>query len=276
MFPSCQNGERQPRQPPQLTLGTPGEDGGVNCGGSNTPGPLCPLPIVPTISSLQVLLGELKHYPTGLVKNVGVLLMLLTSAIEVAIDSIGQVPMSSSNGDGGDGGDLQSVKNRGYLGQLEGQAEVSEMLVLVRRTRGAQAMVSGDGSGGGHCMRKPPAVPAKDVRLRRRKTAKVGKKVRAWAKKYNGNESGMRILLGRAGIISPADARFVLDLADVLPVDNVSQVWSVVCAGVVKIEFRGHVVGGTALISVCYVLLIDLYYVRSISSETKDSSYMPQ
>lgn len=179
-----------------------------------------------------MLLSVLKHSPAEIVKTVGVLLMLLASAIEVAGTSRASTLVNGGGGGGGVGrgdsrsslrGAPQSVKRREDRDIIERQTEAAAMLALARRQRGPTTVTYGTSSGGG-ATKSSPTVPSKKRRGRLRQAAKVEEKVQAWAAKRGRNVSGLKALLGLSASIRPMDARLLNDRAARTSMEKASQV----------------------------------------------------
>lgn len=170
-----------------------------------------------------MLLGLLKRSPAGVVKDVGVQLMLFASCIEVV-----KVCPSNLDNDRGSNGPaaLELRKQRDKRDKLERQAEATGILTLVREAESSRAS-STTATGG--CTRNGTAITTTRKKKKKkccklRKSVKVEDGLQDWAAKRGRNVSGFVRLLGLFGGIEPADAKLVLDRVVRIPAGDAAKV----------------------------------------------------
>lgn len=196
---------------------------------------LSPAP-VPTIRSLRMFLGVLKHNPAGVIREVGVLLMLLVASIEVAIaagaaaDAGAPLAALSSDGcnSGGRGGrGLQPrTKQRRESARLSRRIEeAAEMLALAISAE--KRRISGWAAGG---VATPRLTKQNKTRFphQLRQLAKVEDRLQAWATTRGREVSGLKGILalsvgGGLGA-SSAGVRLVRDRVNRIPAGQVEKV----------------------------------------------------
>eukprot|EP00904_Undaria_pinnatifida_P003814 jgi/Undpi1/13433/HiC_scaffold_8.g03092.m1 len=212
------------------------------------PTPLPPLPQVPVDATLRMLLGVLKTRPVAIVQDVGVLLMVLASAIEV---TRGCAPLSVVDAEAGRGGradggtTLQrrvpqprqqrgapsSRQKREEQAQVERWEEATAVLTLAHQANRAKKQIAAGKSGrAGRAGRagKAAAAAATAVKTTRshralRKTDDVGDGLKAWALKCSRNVPALRALLGRSREVRPSDADMVRECVVRIPSRTVVQ-----------------------------------------------------
>ena len=227
------------------------QGGGDNDGDDMVRIPPRPQPRVPTAKVLRLLLGVLKRNPAGVIKDVGVQLMLLASGIEVAkscpppSSSVGiprrsnggaDIKQHSSNVDklrlsNGRSTHLEKRKQRDKCGELERQSEATAILTLARRAAERRAESLAKKIGGGNNMQGEETTAAAAERKKTMKrfcklrtTAKVEDALQDWAAKRGRNVSGFVKLLGLFGEIKPGDAKLVLDRVVRIPAGEAAKV----------------------------------------------------
>lgn len=212
--------------------------------------PVVPTAPVPTTRCLRMLLGVLKHNPAGAIREVGVLLMLHASSIEVAkastapvvssaasSSSSAQIPSGVLSGKSDSGG-------RGGKGCQPRTKQRQESARLMRRTEEAEAVLTlalatdktrngGSLPSGGPTAVPRPTTTSNKTRFQHqlRQPAKVEDRLQAWAATRGREVSGLRELLGLstgAGELSvrprPADVQLVLDRVSRISAGSVRKV----------------------------------------------------
>lgn len=187
-----------------------------------------PMP-VPTTRSLRMLLGVLKHNPAGVVREVGVLLMLYVSSVEAAVKTDGTIASAetppappSSRGDSGPavrGGKRlpPRTKQLGETAQLKRRSEEAATvlaLALAAEQEEKKAKTIGSSAAAG-VVPAPRLAKRNTTRFRHqlRQPEKVEDRLQAWAATRGREVAGVRQLLAqstRAGpLASWAGARLV-------------------------------------------------------------------
>lgn len=190
---------------------------------------------VPTTRCLRMFLGVLKHNPVGVIREVGVLLMLLVSSIEVAIgacaatDKTPSVPPSSdehdSSGRGGRGLQPRPKQRREDAHLARRSKEAAEVLALALAAE--KRMVSGWVAGG---VAAPRLTKKNKTRFphQLRQFAKVEDRLQAWAATRGREVSGLKgVLILSSGAELGArsvGAQLVRDRVACVPVRQVEKV----------------------------------------------------
>ncbi|CAM9930986.1 unnamed protein product, partial [Hapterophycus canaliculatus] len=222
--------------------------------------PLVPAPPapVPSTQTLRMLFSILKHNPTEAVQEVGVLLMLHASSIEVAKATAAAVNPSDSGGDDGGGGNgkrgrisTPRVKEREEIAKLKRRTHEAEELLAIAALASEEKDYPGAGQKeepGGDSTGSvlPAAGAAKTTRKKTglgnktrfqhqlRQPVKVEDRLRAWAATRGREVAGLRELLGlsvaRKGkgstaVVqpSPAAARLVRDRIALISAESVKK-----------------------------------------------------
>lgn len=199
---------------------------------------LLPVP-VPTTRSLRMFLGVLKHNPSGVIREVGVLLMLHASSTEVAIAAgtiAAEAPsalLSNKACNSSVGGRRRrphpQSKQRRESAHLERRAqEAAALLALALSTE--QRRVGYPATGVVTAARSTKRNKTR-FQHQLRQPAKVEDRLQAWAATRGREVSALRQLLAQpAGAelgASSAGARLVRDRAGRIPVGQVRKVrWS--------------------------------------------------
>lgn len=213
--------------------------------------PVVPVtPPVPTTRSLRMLLGVLKHNPVGAIREVGVLLMMYASSMEVAKASTtpataavaaavsasasAQIPSALPSGKscGGKGG-------KGYQPQTKQREESAR---LKRRTEEAEAVLaialatekarSSSSFAAGGATVPPTTATNNKTRFHHelRQPAKVEDRLQGWAATRGREVFGLRELLGLSAggglVVRPrhADVELVRDRVTRIPAGKVRKV----------------------------------------------------
>lgn len=217
--------------------------------------PVAPVAPVPTTRSLRMLLGVLKHNPAGAIREVGVLLMLHASSIEVAKASTtpptagaaaaaaatsgaaAQIPsvlLSSKNGSGGGrrgGKECQpQTKQREESARLKRRTEEAEAVLTLALT--AERRRNDSNLAAGCATTVPPTITNNKTRFQHqlRRPAKVEDRLQAWAATRGREVFGLRELLGLSAggdvVVRPrpADAQLVRDRVPRIPAGKVRKV----------------------------------------------------
>lgn len=156
-------------------------------------------------------------------KNVGVLLMLLVSGIEMAAS------MDRSAAEGGRGGKGDVARSRGKReerAQVERRREAAGVLALARRSTSKKAgfnLHCGETADGADKGCGVPAV-VKKKRVNLRKRAKVEDGLRAWATRHTRQVPRLRALLGFTDNVGPDDALVVRERVVRIPVADAANV----------------------------------------------------
>lgn len=199
---------------------------------------LLPVP-VPATRSLRMLLGVLKHNPVGVIREVGVLLMLHVSSTEVAIAAgaaAGGTPSalpSSDRRSGGAGGrELQPrTKKRRESARVKRRTEEAAA-VLALALAAEKRKVGGLAAGG---VAAPRLIKSKTrFQHQLRQPAKVEDRLQAWAATRGREVAGLKELLalsagGESGA-SSAGSRLVRDRVNRIPAGQVRKVRHRTCA----------------------------------------------
>ena len=208
--------------------------------------PARPEPRVPTSKVLRLLLGLLKRSPAGVIKDVGVQLMLLAAGIEVAkacppsSTSVGISRRSNSRAEleqpstvdkprrsNDRAQHLKKRKQRDKRGTLNSQAEATAVLTLARQAaeRRAKSLAK---PGGNNTQSETAAAVKRKKNMKRfcklRTTVKVEDGLQDWAAKRGQNISAFAKLLGLFGEIKPEDAKLVLDRVVRIPAGDAAKV----------------------------------------------------
>lgn len=172
-----------------------------------------------------MLLSLLKRNPAGVVKDVGVQLMLFASSIEVTKACPPPPTLDKCRGRNR-GTELERRKQRDERGELERQAEATCILTLARRVErsraGSTAETGGGTQNGGSAAISKTKKKKKCYKLR--KSVKVEDGLQDWAAKRGHNISEFMRLLGLFRGIEPADAKLVLDRVVRIPAGDAAKV----------------------------------------------------
>ncbi len=213
-----------------------------------------PVPAVPTARILRMLLGVLKHNPTGILHEVGVLFMLYVSSVEVAAKTVGATaadPLSPStlrSTSGGGGGRVKgrkgsppprSSKQREESALVERRPdEVAKVLALALAAEKDKKKIKKGGVAAGAvpAPRDPKKKSTTATRLRHHQSSRQAAKeqldnlLQAWAAARGGNVGGVRKLLAlstRAGLpaVGSAGWRLVCDGVGRISAERARKVW---------------------------------------------------
>lgn len=179
---------------------------------------------MPTDRVFRMLLSLLKRNPAGIVKDVGVQLMLFASSIEVTKVCPPAPALDQSRGSNR-GTELERRKQRDQRGELERQAEATCILTLARRAERSRAISMAET--GGDTLNGTNATPTANTKKKRcklRKTIKVEDGLQDWAAKSGHNISEFVRLLGLFRGIEPADAKLVRDRVVRIPAGAAAKV----------------------------------------------------
>lgn len=209
---------------------------------------------VPSTRALRMLLSVLKHNPTEVVQEVGVLLMLHASSIEVAKAAPTAGYTSSNEGGGGDGKigrrSTPRIKEREELAKLKRRTQEAEDLLSIaflaseeKGRRDAWENTAPDSELTTSVLTTAGAVKAVNNKICRktrfyhqlREPARVEDRLRAWAATRGREVAALRELLGlsEAGkgkgstaVVrpSPANAQLVLDRLALICAEKVEKV----------------------------------------------------
>lgn len=193
--------------------------------------PVVPAAPVPTTRSLRMLLGVLKHNPAGAIREVGVLLMLHASSIEVVkasatlpvvsaaassspsstpscSSSSAQIPSGvlsgKSGGGGGRGGkgwcQPRTTKKREESARLKRRTEEAEAVLTLALATEKKTTDDGTRLAPGGATAAPPTTTTTNNKTRfqhqLRQPAKVEDRLQAWAATRGREVAGLRELLG--------------------------------------------------------------------------------
>ncbi len=202
-----------------------------------------PMP-VPTTRSLRMLLGVLKHNPAGVVREVGVLLMLYVSSLEAAAKTGGAIasgvtPSALPSSGGGSGPAVRGGKRLPpRTKQLEETAQVKRRseeaavvlaLALAADKEGKKEKTIG-GSAAAGAIHAPRAAKRNTTRFRHRlrQPQKVEARLQAWAATRGREVAGLRQLLAQSTrdgpVSSSAGARLVRERAERISARKVAKV----------------------------------------------------
>lgn len=206
---------------------------------------LSPLPVpvpVPATRSLRMFLGVLKHKPAGVIREVGVLLMLHVSSTEVAIASGAAAPAVAAaaaetpsaqlsqigcagGGRGGRGIQPQTKQHRESADFERRAQEAAAVLALALSTE--KRRVGCSAAGGATA---PRLAKNNKTRFQHqlRQPAKVEDRLQAWAATRGREVAALKELLALSALgelrASSAGARLVRDRAGRIPVGQVEKV----------------------------------------------------
>lgn len=198
---------------------------------------LLPAPVsvsVPTTRSLRMLLGVLKHNPAGAIREVGVLLMLYVSSIEVAtaagaaaaVDTPSAPPLSDGCTSGGKAGRrfqprTKELRKSDHLKRRN--EEAAAVLALATEDRRVGSLKPGS-------VTTPRLTKRNKTRFQHqlRQLTKVEDRLQGWAATRGREVSGLQELLslsaGGGLSASPVDVRLVRDRAKRITVERVEKV----------------------------------------------------
>lgn len=212
--------------------------------------------MVPTIHTLQGLLGVLKHTRGGVVKDVGVLLMLLASAIEVT--KVSSPEIADCGGHAGRGsnvrGQMQSGNQQKEQAQLKRRTEAAAMLALARLTTIGNKQLS-DGKSCHNGGKVAGRTKKKLHQLRER--PRVEDELQEWAAKHWRDVPELKTLLGHYRGVPLANARLVRDRVVLIPEG---------CAG--KVGSTGRVAWDGGLRQVRREAFLRLFFLSVVFTPT--------